>query len=55
MPTLQDIGNELAKPGLDPRTDYKSLEFANVYSISDLTPGWNCPVLLQISPNSVLL
>lgn len=37
--TVNDIIKELKKPGLDPRSEIQSFEFANVYSIDDLIPG----------------
>ncbi len=44
LPTLQDIMNELAKPGRDPRTTIKVFEFSNdVYSIDDVKPGMILP------------
>lgn len=44
LPTLKDITNELAKPGLDPRQGIKVFEFAEgVYSIDHLTPGMVLP------------
>ncbi len=36
MHTLQDIVNELKKPGLDPRSEVRQFEFANIYSIEDV-------------------
>jgi uncharacterized protein len=44
LPTLNDILQELAKPGLDPRTQATVFEFApNVYRPEDLTPGMVLP------------
>ncbi len=44
LPTLQDIMNELAKPGRDPRTHIKIFEFSNeVFSIDDVKPGMILP------------
>ncbi|MFC2138449.1 Tex family protein [Bacteroidota bacterium] len=44
MPTLMDIKEELAKPGLDPRTKIKVFEFSkDVYSIEDLKVGMELP------------
>jgi len=44
MPTLQDIMDELAKPGRDPRSRIKVFEFAqDVRSISDLKEGMVIP------------
>lgn len=40
LPTLQDIIKELKKPGLDPREDFKSVEFSNeINEIEDLQIG----------------
>ncbi|MEI7473430.1 MAG: Tex family protein [bacterium] len=40
LPTLQDIVKELKKPGLDPREDFKSVEFSNdINEIKDLIEG----------------
>lgn len=44
LPTLQDIMEELARPGRDPRSRIKVFEFANdVHSISDLKEGMVIP------------
>jgi uncharacterized protein len=43
LPTLQDIMNELAKPGLDPRSTIKIFEFGDVYTIEDVKPGMILP------------
>jgi uncharacterized protein len=44
IPTLQDIMEELAKPGRDPRTGIKIFEFAeDIYSIEDVKPGMVLP------------
>jgi protein Tex len=44
VPTLQDIIEELAKPGRDPRTIIKVFEFdPNVHKIDDLRPGMLLP------------
>lgn len=44
MPTLQDIMQELAKPGRDPRTQFESFEFnENIHTINDLTIGMVVP------------
>ncbi|MFA4853384.1 MAG: Tex family protein [Bacteroidales bacterium] len=44
IPTLQDIINELAKPGRDPRKKFDFFEFdKNVHSIKDLKPGMVLP------------
>jgi uncharacterized protein len=41
--TIQDILNELKKPGLDPRSEAQLFEFANIYSIEDLSVGMVVP------------
>lgn len=44
MPTLQDIMQELAKPGRDPRRHYEMFEFdKNIQKIEDLAPGMVLP------------
>lgn len=43
LPTLTDIVTELAKPGLDPRSQIKVFEFADVHSINDLKIGMTLP------------
>ncbi|MFN8208360.1 MAG: Tex family protein [Bacteroidales bacterium] len=44
MPTLQDIMQELAKPGRDPRPSIQLFEFdPNVRNINDLIPGMQLP------------
>jgi len=44
MPTLQDILNELAKPGRDPRREFETIEFAQgVNQLADLKPGMTLP------------
>lgn len=44
MPTLQDIIQELAKPGRDPRTQFENFEFnENIHTINDLTIGMVVP------------
>ncbi len=44
LPTLNDILQELAKPGRDPRSIIKVFEFSNqVHSISDVKPGMILP------------
>lgn len=44
MPTLQDIMQELAKPGRDPRTQFENFEFnENIHTINDLTIGMIVP------------
>ncbi len=41
--TIQDIINELKKPGLDPRSEVQQFEFANIYSIEDVYAGMVVP------------
>ncbi len=41
--TIQDILNELRKPGLDPRTELEAFEFANIYKIEDVKVGMIVP------------
>jgi uncharacterized protein len=44
LPTLQDILNELAKPGRDPRKQFEVFQFAEgVSKVEDLTPGMKLP------------
>ncbi len=44
MPTLQDILQELAKPGRDPRQQFEMFEFdKNVHSMDDLRKGMRLP------------
>ena len=44
LPTLNDIMQELEKPGRDPRTKFEMFEFdKNVRTISDLVPGMELP------------
>ena len=44
LPTLQDILDELRKPGRDPRSPAKVFSFAdNVHSIDDLAEGMILP------------
>ncbi|MDR0713200.1 MAG: RNA-binding transcriptional accessory protein [Bacteroidales bacterium] len=44
LPTLTDIMQELAKPGLDPRSKVKVFEFAqDVHRMEDLKPGMELP------------
>lgn len=44
LPTLQDILNELAKPGRDPRAKFELFEFAKgVSEVSHLQPGMKLP------------
>ena len=47
IPTLQDIMEELAKPGRDPRTGIKVFEFSeDIYSIEDVKPGMVLPGII---------
>jgi uncharacterized protein len=41
--TIADILKELRKPGLDPRSEAQSFEFANIYSIEDVQVGMIVP------------
>jgi uncharacterized protein len=41
--TLKDILNELRKPGLDPRNELETFEFANIYKIEDVQVGMVVP------------
>jgi len=41
--TVRDILNELKKPGLDPRSEAQQFEFANIYSIDDVSIGMIVP------------
>ncbi|MEI8059186.1 MAG: helix-hairpin-helix domain-containing protein, partial [Ferruginibacter sp.] len=41
--TIKDIINELKKPGLDPRSEVQTFEFANIYSIDDVKLGMEIP------------
>jgi len=44
LPTLEDIKNELAKPGRDPRTTIKVFEFApDIFKVEDLQVGMILP------------
>ena len=43
LPTLEDIMDELAKPGRDPRSRIKEFHFADVHSMEDLVPGMIVP------------
>ncbi|TAE68452.1 MAG: RNA-binding transcriptional accessory protein [Bacteroidetes bacterium] len=43
MLTIQDILNELKKPGLDPRPELELFEYANVYKLEDLSVGLVVP------------
>ncbi len=44
LPTLQDILQELAKPGRDPRAEFESFSFdAGVHEITDLKEGMKLP------------
>ncbi|MES2647320.1 MAG: Tex family protein [Bacteroidota bacterium] len=41
--TVKDIINELKKPGLDPRQAISNFEFANIFSIEEVTVGMVLP------------
>lgn len=41
--TITDILKELLKPGLDPRSEIQSFEYANIYSIEEVIPGMVVP------------
>lgn len=44
LPTISDIKDELLKPGRDPRSSFKNIEFdANIRTVSDLIPGMILP------------
>lgn len=42
-PTLDDILEELARPGRDPRPAFAAFSFGDVHAIGDLTPGMVLP------------
>ena len=42
-PTLDDILDELARPGRDPRPGFEAFSFADVHAIGDLKPGMLLP------------
>ena len=47
LPTLNDILNELAKPGLDPREQFEAFSFSDgVNSITDLQVGMTLPGII---------
>jgi protein Tex len=47
MPTLQDIMQELAKPGRDPRQQFEMFEFdKHIHSINDLRTGMKLPGII---------
>jgi uncharacterized protein len=47
LPTLQDIMQELAKPGRDPRMKFDMFEFAKgIHSMDDLEPGMVLPGII---------
>jgi uncharacterized protein len=41
--TIEDILKELNKPGLDPRSEAQTFEFANIYSLDDVQVGMIIP------------
>jgi uncharacterized protein len=45
-PTLDDILDELARPGRDPRPEFEAFSFADVHAIGDLKPGMVLPGLV---------
>ncbi|PHN06209.1 Tex family protein [Flavilitoribacter nigricans] len=47
LPTLKDIMKELEKPGLDPRGEAKSFQFANIKTIDDLNEGMVVPGIVN--------
>ncbi len=48
LPTLNDIMNELLKPGRDPRSNIKVFEFADgIFKIEDLKPGMILPGIVN--------
>jgi uncharacterized protein len=47
LPTLQDIMQELAKPGRDPREQFEEFEFdKSINSINDVTVGMQVPCII---------
>ncbi len=46
LPTLQDIMDELAKPGRDPRSKIKEFRFADIHEMEDLVPGMVVPGII---------
>ena len=47
LPTLQDISQELARPGRDPRGQFEAFSFAaGINTLDDLTPGLKLPGLV---------
>lgn len=46
LPTLEDIINELKKPGRDPRPTRETFSFANITSIEDLNSGMKLPAIV---------
>jgi len=43
LPTLNDIMEELAKPGRDPRSRIKEFRFADIHTMEDLVTGMVVP------------
>ena len=41
--TIRDILNELKKPGLDPRSEMQTFEFANIFKMEDVWAGMVVP------------
>lgn len=46
LPTLEDIINELKKPGRDPRPTRETFSFANITSIEGLNSGMKLPAIV---------
>jgi len=47
IPTLQDIIQELAKPGRDPRQQFEMFEFdKHIHDVNDLRPGMKLPGII---------
>jgi len=42
-PTIDDILEELARPGRDPRAEFEAFSFADVHELGDLRPGMVLP------------
>jgi uncharacterized protein len=45
-PTLEDILEEFARPGRDPRPPFQTFSFADVHTMDDLEPGMVLPGLV---------
>ena len=46
LPTLNDILEELARPGRDPRTKIKEFQFADIHSIEEIREGMVVPGII---------